>query len=62
MVGGPGTRASAFAAHRRQQHYEALGEVEFVLPPELLAIVDSNRAAMVPFFRNSYAEVRKAWA
>nr|AYM52397.1 FAD-dependent oxidoreductase [Cystobacter sp.] len=42
--------------------YEALGEEEFVLPPELLAIVDSNRAAMVPFFRNYYAEVRKAWA
>ncbi len=42
--------------------YEELGEEEFVLPPELLAIVDSNRAAMVPFFRNYYAEVRKAWA
>lgn len=42
--------------------YEALGEEEFVLPPELLAIVDSNRAAMVPFFRNYYAEVRRAWA
>ncbi|QDE70378.1 FAD-dependent oxidoreductase [Myxococcus xanthus] len=42
--------------------YDALGEEEFVMPPELLAIVDSNRAAMVPFFRNYYAEVRKAWA
>lgn len=42
--------------------YEALGEEEFILPPELLAIVDSNRAAMLPFFRNYYAEVRKAWA
>ncbi|MCP3138176.1 hypothetical protein [Pyxidicoccus xibeiensis] len=42
--------------------YEELGEEEFILPPELLAIVDSNRAVMVPFFRNYYAEVRKAWA
>ncbi|RKG93864.1 NAD(P)/FAD-dependent oxidoreductase [Corallococcus terminator] len=42
--------------------YDELGEEEFVLPPELLAIVDGNRAAMVPFFRNYYAEVRKAWA
>jgi glycine oxidase len=42
--------------------YDELGEEEFVMPPELLAIVDSNRPAMVPFFRNYYAEVRKAWA
>lgn len=42
--------------------HEALGEEELVLPPELLAIVDGNRAARVPFFRNYYAEVRKAWA
>ncbi|GHG62663.1 FAD-dependent oxidoreductase [Comamonas sp. JC664] len=42
--------------------YDALGEEEFVMPPELLAIVESNRAVMVPFFRNYYAEVRKAWA
>lgn len=41
--------------------YEALGEEEFVLPPELLAVVSSDRAAMVPFFRNYYAEVRRAW-
>ncbi|AGC43746.1 FAD dependent oxidoreductase [Myxococcus stipitatus DSM 14675] len=42
--------------------YAELGEEEFVLPPELLAIVESNRATMVPFFRNYYAEVRRAWA
>ncbi|HEU4408226.1 MAG TPA: FAD-binding oxidoreductase [Polyangiaceae bacterium] len=42
--------------------YEALGEEEFILPPELLAIVESDRATMVPFFRSYYADVRRAWA
>lgn len=42
--------------------YADLGETEFILPPELLAVVSSDRATMVPFFRNYYAEVRKAWA
>lgn|GEM_PF-6180699 len=35
---------------------------EFVTPPERLAIVERHRAAMVAFFRNYYADVRKAWA
>ncbi|WP_394842824.1 FAD-binding oxidoreductase [Pendulispora brunnea] len=42
--------------------YDELGEEEFILPPELLAIAASNRKTMVPFFRNYYAEVRKAWS
>lgn len=41
--------------------YDELGEDEYVLPPELLAIVASDRARMVPFFRDYYAEVRRAW-
>jgi glycine/D-amino acid oxidase-like deaminating enzyme len=42
--------------------YDELGEDEYVLPPELLAIVASDRARMVPFFRDYYAQVRQAWA
>ncbi|MGO1068950.1 NAD(P)/FAD-dependent oxidoreductase [Lysobacter sp. CA199] len=42
--------------------YDELGDDEFVLPPELLAIVASDRARMVPFFRDYYAQVRQAWA
>lgn len=42
--------------------YDELGEDEYVLPPELLAIVAADRARMVPFFKNYYAQVRQAWA
>ncbi|MEI2429975.1 MULTISPECIES: NAD(P)/FAD-dependent oxidoreductase [Lysobacter] len=42
--------------------YDELGEEEFVLAPELLAIVAADRKRMVPFFRDYYAQVRQAWA
>ena len=42
--------------------YDELGEEEFVLAPELLAIVAADRARMVPFFRDYFAQVRQAWA
>lgn len=42
--------------------YEELGEDEYVLAPELLAIVAADRARMVPFFRDYFAQVRQAWA
>ena len=38
-----------------------LGDDAFVLPPELLAIVAADRARMVGFFRNYFAEVRRTW-
>ncbi|MFK3650808.1 NAD(P)/FAD-dependent oxidoreductase [Lysobacter enzymogenes] len=41
--------------------YDELGEDEYVLAPELLAIVAADRARMVPFFRDYFAQVRQAW-
>lgn len=38
-----------------------LGDEAFVLPPELLAIVASDRARMIPFFRDYFAQVRQTW-
>lgn len=42
--------------------YDELGEDEYVLAPELLAIVAADRKRMVPFFRDYFAQVRQAWA
>ncbi|HWM84687.1 MAG TPA: FAD-dependent oxidoreductase [Kofleriaceae bacterium] len=41
--------------------YDAL-DPEYVLPPEFLGIVDNDPTKMIPFFRNYYDGIRRAWS
>jgi glycine oxidase len=59
-IGWHDAPARAFAG-MIERLYASLDD-EYVLPPEFLGVVENDPASMIPFFRDYYESVRRAWA